>query len=178
MATEPSLRYFAYGRNMASAVMDLACPGHRYLGRAELADHRLAFTRRSLRTGTGVADILPTPGRSVWGALYQLAPSDLAAIDQKEGNGWAYQRRAVIVRLDAGKPDAGRSDSGKPSPDPLGAGQANGERRQLQAFAYSVIAPEPQPIAPSAEYRQALLDGARQRGLPADYLARLVAGLP
>jgi len=65
----PSILYFAYGRNMSAAAIDAACPGNRFLGPAELRDHRLAFTRRSLRTGTGVADVLAAPGHSVWGAL-------------------------------------------------------------------------------------------------------------
>ena len=92
--------YFAYGRNMGTHAMELACPGHRFLGAAELREHRLAFTRRSLRTGTGVADILAAPGESVWGALYELDDAHLAAIDEKEGNGWAYERRAVRVFAD------------------------------------------------------------------------------
>ena len=143
------IRYFAYGRNLGSAAMELACPGHRYLGRAELRDHRLAFTRRSRRTGTGVADLLAVPGESVWGALYELDQPDLSALDEKEGNGWAYQRRTVRVLSD--------------------------ECVELQAFAYAVITPEDEELFPSPEYLGALLDGARERELPAPYIAALAA---
>jgi gamma-glutamylcyclotransferase (GGCT)/AIG2-like uncharacterized protein YtfP len=135
---------------MGASAMELACPGHRFLGRAELRDHRLAFTRRSQRTGTGVADVLASPGASVWGALYELDEAHLAALDEKEGNGWAYERKAVRV---------------------LGpAGHSAGE-----ALAYVVIRPEPDHVPPSAEYLQALLDGARERGLPGAYTAMLHA---
>ena len=144
----PPVPYFAYGRNMGARAMELACPGHRFLGAAELPDHRLAFTRRSLRTGMGVADVVPAPGTSVWGALYTLDGAHLAAIDEKEGNGWAYERRAVRV---------------------IAAGE------QLEAFAYAVIAPDAEHVQPSREYLQALLDGARERGLPEDYVAALAA---
>jgi gamma-glutamylcyclotransferase (GGCT)/AIG2-like uncharacterized protein YtfP len=133
---------------MGTAAIAAACPGHRFLGAAELRDHRLAFTRRSLRTGTGVADVLGAPGASVWGALYALDATQLAAIDEKEGNGWAYERRAVRV---------------------LAAG------RELDAFAYAVIAPDAEHVRPSREYLQALLEGARERGLPDDYVAALAA---
>lgn len=143
-----STLYFAYGRNMGTRAMALACPGHRCLGAAELRDHRLAFTRRSLRTGTGVADVLAAPGASVWGALYELDTSQLAAIDEKEGAGWAYERRAVRVIA------------------------ADGE---LEAFAYSVITPDAEHVQPSREYVQALLDGARERGLPEGYVDALAA---
>lgn len=142
----PLLPYFAYGHNMGAQAMERACPGHRFLGAAQLPDHRLAFTRRSLRTGTGVADILAAPGQSVWGALYELDDEHLAAIDEKEGNGWAYERRSVRVRA------------------------ADGE---FEAFAYAVIARDAEHVQPSREYLQALLDGARERGLPEDYVATL-----
>ncbi len=144
----PSALYFAYGRNMGSGAMELACPGHRYLGAAGLRDHRLAFTRRSLRTGTGVADVLAAPGASVWGALYALDQAHLATIDEKEGAGWAYERRAVRVIADDG---------------------------ELEAFAYAVIAPDAEHVQPSREYLQALLDGARERDLPEAYVAALGA---
>ncbi len=144
-----SIHYFAYGRNMGTRTMELACPGHRCLGAAELRDHRLAFTRRSLRTGTGVADVIAAPGASVWGALYALDPAQLAAIDEKEGAGWAYERRAVRVTA---------ADGG-----------------ELEAFAYAVIAPDAEHVQPSPEYLQALLDGARERGLPEAYVAALGA---
>ncbi|HEY4824928.1 MAG TPA: gamma-glutamylcyclotransferase family protein [Solirubrobacteraceae bacterium] len=144
----PSLPYFAYGRNMGAPAMELACPGHRFLGAAELPNHRLVFTRRSLRTGTGVADVLAAPGASVWGALYALDQAQLAAIDEKEGNGWAYERRAVRVIAGEG---------------------------ELEAFAYAVIVPDAEHVQPSREYLQALLDGARERGLPEDYVAALGA---
>lgn len=146
----PATLYFAYGRNMHARAMDVACPGHRFLGAAELRGHRLAFTRRSARTGTGVADILAEPGHSVWGALYELeSEGALAALDLKEGAGWAYARRAVLVH---GLDGAAR-----------------------QAFAYAVIEPDAAHVSPSQDYAQALLDGARERGLPAFYRAALSA---
>jgi gamma-glutamylcyclotransferase (GGCT)/AIG2-like uncharacterized protein YtfP len=142
--------YFAYGSNMAAGVMDRLCPGHRFLGAAQLCGHRLAFTRRSIRTGTGVADVLRAEGHTVWGALYELDAADLAAIDAKEGNGWAYQRRRVRVRLG---PDA----------------------RELDAHVYAVIAPEATEISPAPPYLLGLLDAARARGLPECYVAELAA---
>src|ERR1700733_5570769 len=92
--------YFAYGSNMAGDVMARLCPGHRASGIAQLAHHRLAFSRRSVRTNSGVADIVPDARHSVWGVLYELDAAMLAAIDEKEGNGWAYRRGSVQVRRD------------------------------------------------------------------------------
>jgi len=69
---------------MAPTVMARLCPGHRYLGVARLDGYRLAFTRRSVRTGSGVADIVGAPGSTVWGVVYEIGEEDLAALDRKE----------------------------------------------------------------------------------------------
>jgi gamma-glutamylcyclotransferase (GGCT)/AIG2-like uncharacterized protein YtfP len=140
--------YFAYASNMDAALMQRICPGHRVLGVAELREHRLAFTRRSKRTGTGVADIVAAPGESVWGVLYELDDSQLTAIDEKEGNDWAYERRQLDVRL-------------------------HDDSAEHVAHAYTVIVRDDEHVAPSAEYLDLIRDAARSRGLPADYLARL-----
>lgn len=84
--------YFAYGSNMDEQDMRRRCPGSRPLGSARLDGHRLAFTRRSIRSATGVADVLPTPGHTVWGALYELDEDEFEVLDRKEGVGWAYVR--------------------------------------------------------------------------------------
>jgi gamma-glutamylcyclotransferase len=148
LAHASNIRYFAYGSNMGRTVMAALCPGNRCLGRAELPGHRLAFTRRSVRTGTGVADVLAAEGHSVWGVLYELDERMLAAIDAKEGNGWAYRRVQVLVRPD------GR--------EPLVAAQA-----------YAVIAPEETEVRPSPEYLRALLEPARAHSLPEGYIAAI-----
>jgi gamma-glutamylcyclotransferase len=145
-----SIVYFAYGSNMDAELMRRVCPGHRVLGVAELRDHRLAFTRRSKRTGTGVADILAAPSESVWGVLYELDDSQLAAIDEKEGKGWAYERKLLHVRLHEGA-------------------------AEHEAHAYAVIVRDDVHVPPSAEYLGLIRSAARSRGLPAEYLAGLDA---
>jgi gamma-glutamylcyclotransferase (GGCT)/AIG2-like uncharacterized protein YtfP len=134
---------------MSAATMQRLCPGHRYLGVAELPSHRLAFTRRSVRTGTGVADILAAEDDSVWGVLYELDDPLLVVLDEKEGNGWAYERIIVRVRLAA---DGGERD----------------------AIAYAVIDPEQSEVEPSGEYLDGVVRAARERGLPSGYLTELI----
>ncbi len=89
--------YFAYGSNMASAQI---VPGARFVGPGRLHGYRLALTRRSIRWQAGVLDIVPAAGGEVWGALYELTEDQLAAIDAKEGAGFAYRR--IEVELDLG----------------------------------------------------------------------------
>jgi gamma-glutamylcyclotransferase (GGCT)/AIG2-like uncharacterized protein YtfP len=138
--------YFAYGANMAESVMAEHCPGYVFVGIAELPGHRFAFSRRSVRTGTGVADVVADPESSVWGVLYEVG--DLAALDAKEGAGWAYDRCPVTVRVD-------------------------GETRAV--ITYKVRRPEPEEVAPSDEYAAGIIDAARARGLPRDYIDQLRA---
>src|SRR5580704_18310032 len=94
--------YFAYGSNMAPSVMAQLCPGHRILGVAWLDGYRIAFTRRSVRTGTGVADIVEERGSTVWGVVYEVGEGGFASLDRKEGHGWAYVRESFTVRLESG----------------------------------------------------------------------------
>src|SRR5919197_243742 len=95
------LGYFAYGSNMATAEVAAWCPSPRAIGPAELPDHRLAFLRRSIRWGGGAADIVASPGDSVWGVLWEL-PLGLGELDAKEGAGKAYRRRDVEVLAETG----------------------------------------------------------------------------
>jgi gamma-glutamylcyclotransferase len=141
--------YFAYGSNMAPSVMARLCPGHRVLGVARLDGYRIAFTRRSVRTGTGVADIVENRGSTVWGVLYEVGEGDFTSLDRKEGHGWAYVKEPFTVRLESG------------------AGQ--------QAIAYRVRTREPVPVPPSRAYLGGLVNAARERGLPTSYITSLEA---
>jgi gamma-glutamylcyclotransferase len=145
-----SISYFAYGSNMAADVITRVCPRHRFLGVACLADHRLAFTRRSRRTGTGVADVVATPGSIVWGTLYEVEDDELAAVDRKEGYDWAYTRIVLPVRLAAVGPE-------------------------LMATVYTVRVKEPTEIPPSHQYLELLIAAGRARGLPEAYVAWITA---
>jgi gamma-glutamylcyclotransferase len=134
---------FAYGSNMAGAEMEAWCPEHRFVGSARLDGFRLELRRRSIRWGGGAADIVPAPGESVWGALYEVADGELDRLDRKEGEGFAYRR--IEVEL------------------------ADGQR----ASAYEVIDKEPLEVPCSPEYAELVVAGARERGLPDEWLREL-----
>lgn len=143
-----AIEYFAYGSNMAEEVMQACCPGHRFIGVARLDDHRIAFTRRSVRTGAGVADVVPGRGQAVWGVLYELDPGGLQALDRKEGNGWAYERQRHRVHLLA-------------------------DESEHDAIIYTVLHKESQEVPPSPAYLKQLITAATRRGLPERHIATL-----
>jgi len=142
------VHYFAYGSNMAADVMERLCTRPRCVGAARLPGYRLAFTRRSVKTGTGVADIVRARGERVWGVLYEIRANELAAIDRKEGYGRAYTRVVLPVQL-----------------------QADGSERM--AVTYTVLSKASAVVPPSRAYLDQMIKAARERQLPLPYIERL-----
>lgn len=139
--------YFAYGSNMASSQMAERCPGAVCLGAARLPRYRLAFDAWSNRRGGLVADVLPDPGSEVWGVLWEVTGEHAEALDRYEGVGRGQYRRAT-VRVEAA---------------------AGGE---VEAFAYVICDPgEDGPT--TGAYRDILLEGAREHGLPDEWVQAL-----
>jgi gamma-glutamylcyclotransferase (GGCT)/AIG2-like uncharacterized protein YtfP len=141
---------FAYGSNLASSEMEAWCPEARFAGIARLPNHRLALLRRSIRWGGGAVDIVEAAGENVWGALYELPDGTLDALDAKEGEGWAYRRTAVEVEQGG---------------------------RRVAAEAYEVIETESEEVPATPEYAEVIMQGAQERGLPEEYVARLLRWL-
>ena len=155
----PPLLYFAYGSNMDPIQMRRRCPSARFVGIARLAGHRLAFSRRSMRRRSGVADVVPDPvgvgevgaaGAEVWGIVYRLLSArDIAVLDAAEGfdphrrRAQSYIRETRLVELGAG---------GKPTPVNIYIAQ-----RQKS------------PPLPTAAYMDHLMRGAAHWGLPEGY---------
>jgi hypothetical protein len=84
---------------------------------------------------------------STWGVLWEISGEDLAALDHWEAN---YDRFDVAA--------------------------ANGSSA-ITAFTYRVKADRVSPIggAPDPAYLSHLLNGARENGLPSDYVAQLTS---
>ena len=115
------------------------------VGRARLPDYQLAFTRYDRHEKGGVADIVPEPGAEVWGALYEIEASCLAALDGYEGAPRAYRRSPVRVIDDAGS--------------------------EREAVAY--VGNKTGAFAPSRAYLSQITRGAREHGLPEEYVLAL-----
>ena len=147
--------YFAYGSNMNWQQMQSRCPSARFVGVALLPDHRIAFTRKSVKRGCGVADAVQERGDEVWGVLYEIGDSDVAGLDNSEGympgrEKNSYWRRECMVL---------------PGRDPT------------QALTVSTYFgdPQPHPPLPNAEYKQLIVSGARHWHLPEQYVRDLEA---
>jgi gamma-glutamylcyclotransferase (GGCT)/AIG2-like uncharacterized protein YtfP len=143
-----NLWYFAYGSNLCRAT---------FLGRrrmqpleirvGRLEGYRLCF---DLPVGPGeraVANLIADAAAHVWGALYHLTPDQCRHLDNTEGvPSGVYRRLAVTVSAAGGS--------------------------AVAAFTYeSGLRAESRK--PSPRYMNLLLSGAREHGLPAEYVAFL-----
>jgi gamma-glutamylcyclotransferase (GGCT)/AIG2-like uncharacterized protein YtfP len=145
--------YFAYGSNMDWNQMRERCPSSRFLGIAVLRDHKLAFTRKSVKLGCGVADVVVEDGVQVWGVVYEIADLDLGRLDTCEGyrpgrDKNSYNRRECLVFLDGE------------------------DQRPVTASAY-FGAPQSNPPLPNAAYKKLIVTGGRYWHLPEEYVREL-----
>jgi gamma-glutamylcyclotransferase (GGCT)/AIG2-like uncharacterized protein YtfP len=141
--------YFAYGSNLETRNMK------KWLGRvppstiARLPDYRLAFNAEGFEPQEIYANIVPHEGSSVWGVVYECEPEDLNKLDEYEDVDGGYYRRGRVVVVTAA-----------------------GER--LEADVY--LACEGRLSAdgqPSKRYSMQIISGAREHGLPSDYIRQI-----
>lgn len=136
------LLYFAYGSNLSTLRLRRRVPSARPLAVARLGAHRLHFHLRG-RDGSAKCDAYFTgrPGDAVWGVVWELDPDHKGALDDAEGLGYTYDEADVQVTA------------------------ADGAR--LNAFTYRARAERiVSGLAPYGWYRDFVLSGAREHGLP------------
>jgi len=83
--------YFAYGSNLNKEQMKARCPKAKPIGFAVLEDHRLVFR--------DVADVIPSFGSEVKGAVWKITKKCLKALDRYEGYPKLYGRLYYAVYL-------------------------------------------------------------------------------
>ncbi len=136
--------YFAYGSNMDRAAMAKRCPASRAIGLGRLPRHRF------LISSDGYATVVRDPRRTVHGVVWDLALSDIPALDRYESlSTGLYTKISQPVVLDGGA------------------------KRALVYVGRSSRAGKPKP-----GYLDGVLAAARDWGLPAEYLYELEHGEP
>jgi gamma-glutamylcyclotransferase len=141
---------FAYGSNMLTARMIARAPSACLLGPAILERFSLRWNKRS-KDGSAKCSIEETGHREdvVWGVLYALAREDKGKLDDFEGLGRGYGERVVAV-IAHGRP--------------------------LRASAYYATSVDVN-VRPYDWYRDLVVAGAREHGLPPAYI-RLLEAVP
>jgi len=85
---------------MGEEALQQRAPSARRITSGRLDGHRLAFTRKSIRSDSGVADAIPAAGFSIGGFLFEIDADDLPGLERKEGmllTPPAYKRSMVQV---------------------------------------------------------------------------------
>jgi len=114
----------------------------RFLCRAFLENYDFVYDGYSAFRRGPVANIVPKKGNIVWGALWVINKDDLERLDNKEGYPCVYRREKVIVKDD------------------------NNEK--YEAWVY--LRDQKDLGSPSDDYRRLVVQGARDCGLPDDYI--------
>ncbi|AQS47449.1 hypothetical protein BMG03_06280 [Thioclava nitratireducens] len=87
--------YLAYGSNLLTTRLAARCPAARVIGHAEIPGHSLDFSKRG-RDGSAKATI--TQGdASTRGVLFEIAESDIPALDAAEGAGLHYEKITLVL---------------------------------------------------------------------------------
>ena len=140
---------FAYGSNMCLGRLNKYNVNPQDLGRpALLREYCLKFNKRSAKDCSGKANIEPSIGSRVWGVLYRISDDELNNLIKGEGPGYAL--KTIPVEL--------------------------GDRSIVDAQTFEAKTPYPYPLFPYISwYKRFLVLGAREHGLPAEYISDLEA---
>ena len=148
--TQSVFYYFAYGSNMNMVQMKQRCSGSKVLGIASLPGYRVEFYGNSAIWDGAQETVIRDPQSEVWGVLYELQAYDWEALD-------GYQ-------------DARSNGMGEYFHYPVEV--IDSEQRALTVIMYKKnILNEPK--LPSAEYLDFIVQGAKEQGLPVEYLTLL-----
>lgn len=147
--------YFAYGSNMDWPQMQQRCSSAKFVAIAELPEHKLAFTRKSIGRKCGVSDVVPDITDRVWGVVYEIAGTEIGLLDKDEGfrpgrdrssNSYVREQRHVF---------------------------RDGDKNHPLIVEIYLGNAQPNPPLPNEAYKRQLVEGAVHWNLPRDYIAKL-----
>lgn len=99
--------YFAYGSNMNPARVEARIGSTRRALPGVLADHGLRFDKASRVDGISHANVVPSPGERVEGALFELQePRQIHRMDPFEGYPHDYDRHRLSIHTGHGPIEA------------------------------------------------------------------------
>ena len=145
--------YLAYGSNMLSARLRSRVPSAADPRVVALPGRAVLFHKRSWKDDSAKCDLVLAldPAAMAYGVVFDIDPTDRPALDAAEGCGRGYRREAFEV---------------------VHGGQA------LHPFAYVADAEAIESaLLPYTWYRDQVVAGAKEHGLPADYVAALAGVL-
>jgi gamma-glutamylcyclotransferase len=156
--TSITMKYFAYGSNMLEPWLrsENRIPGATFFAVGYITGWKLHFHKKS-KDGSGKCNILKSESDSdvVYGVVFDVPQSQIAALDKVEGAFHGYVRTIIEVLRDGALS--------------IRASVYMAESGYIKST-----------LAPYTWYRDLVVAGAREHNLPAPYIARLagVASVP
>src|SRR5512136_1024714 len=129
---------------MHRAQMERWCPASRFLTTAALTGFRFVYDGFSVTWDGAVANIVKSDAETVWGVLYEVTERDRRTLDAFEGYPRDYEHRDVEVRDRDGN-----------------------LYRAMTYFRTGRPLGQPHP-----DYERIVIDGAKESGVPDDYIDR------
>nr|XP_053640562.1 gamma-glutamylcyclotransferase-like [Cherax quadricarinatus]XP_053640563.1 gamma-glutamylcyclotransferase-like [Cherax quadricarinatus]XP_053640564.1 gamma-glutamylcyclotransferase-like [Cherax quadricarinatus] len=145
MASQNCFLYFAYGSNLLKKRIHVNNPSAKMISVAKLKDYRLDFILFSQNWQGATATIVEDPGNFVYGVIWEIGNEDMAKLDRQEGvNNGVYK----VLEVDVETP--------------------NGE--SVRARCYQQLITFTEDKRPSSVYKNVIIQGARENGLPENYI--------
>ena len=144
------MKYFAYGSNLYVKEIRKWVPSATLCCLAVLKHHQLKFHKIGSRDGSGKCDAFKTGNENdvVHGVVYEIDEKEKRSLDRKEGLGYGYNQMEVVLESNKGT---------------------------VTAFVY--VADNEHidaSLKPYSWYKQLVLEGARQQGLPETYIEETI----
>ncbi|MER9385895.1 gamma-glutamylcyclotransferase family protein [Mesorhizobium sp. M0435] len=141
--------YFAYGSKMSTARLRERMPSCKPLGIATLPGHALRFHKRSTDKSGKCNAVASENDSCVSGVLFSFDPADRAKLDEAEGVGSGYEHATVTV--------------------------INNKGRRRKVLTY-LATPDyiDDGLKPYRWYKDFVLAGGREHGLPLEYIAEWI----
>jgi len=142
-----SIAYFAYGSNMASHRLLQRLPGAQHVEVGILTGHQLRFHKNdSGLSGKCNIEFTDDHRDEVYGVVYQISNEDKRTLDRIEGLGAGYNEKTVSITTLSGS--------------------------ILTSVTYFAIDVDHR-VMPYHWYKQHVLRGAIEHGLPAEYIGKI-----
>ncbi len=139
--------YFSYGSNMSTERLKNRVSSARIVTVAWLENHKLEFHKRS-KDGSGKCDAVYIGNAKdiVYGVVFEMTVLEKQELDKSEGLGNGYEQKDIsIITRNGGK---------------------------LNAVTYYAKEIDPS-LKPYRWYKEHVLRGAREHGLPSEYIATI-----
>jgi gamma-glutamylcyclotransferase len=144
------VKYFAYGSNMSLPRLRERVPSAERIGVFTLSEHSLRFHKVSKKDGSGKCDAFFTENSKdyIVGALFEISGNEKEALDKAEGLGYGYLDKEVTV--------------------------SDVQGNSFEAVTYYATNTAPS-LLPYSWYLFHVIYGAKETGVPSDYLEALEA---